>query len=617
LRPEHPATKLLQQIKGGTHVQIETSPQPTTIEQTLTEPTLCRAFVRTADANADRVALMEFGSDRSLTYAQWFEQASRIAGGLSELGVGYQDRVGLLLGPGLEFHVVDMGALLLGAVPYSMYSTSPASQLAPSAANAEPRVVFTQVALAETARELQQAVPVIERIVVVDGEAGPGELDLPGLMDLCPTDFEVRAHAERVQPDDLCSLVYTSGTTGQPKGVPYQHRCVMQTMDSLHRHVPYGPAGRVISYLPMAHIAERMFGHYAGFVFGCRITALPNAKRLSEALVAVRPTRFFGVPRIWEKLLAGLHRAISEMPPDESAEVRAAWDRSIARVQAEQGRGAAPQTDASPEDPRILAPLAAMVGLDAAEWLGVAGAPAGADTLIALHAIGLPVNELYGMSETIICSTSPPDRVKIGSCGVPLPGVKIRIADDGEILVGGVTVMPGYFRDPERTAEVLIDGWMHSGDIGKIDEAGYLWITDRKKALIINSAGKNMSPAMIEHAIQGGLPLISHVVAIGDRRAYNVALIVLDRDGLAAFCRTRALPEAEFTTLTKHPEVVAEVERAVQDGNAKLARVEQIKRFAILDHEWLPASETLTPTAKLRRGAITERYADVIEGLYG
>ena len=177
--------------------------------------------------------------------------------------------------------------------------------------------------------------------------------------------------------------------------------------------------------------------------------------------------------------------------------------------------------------------------------------------------------------------------------------------------------MPGYFRDPERTAEVLIDGWMHSGDIGKIDEAGYLWITDRKKALIINSAGKNMSPAMIEHAIQGGLPLISHVVAIGDRRAYNVALIVLDRDGLAAFCRTRALPEAEFTTLTKHPEVVAEVERAVQDGNAKLARVEQIKRFAILDHEWLPASETLTPTAKLRRGPITERYADVIEGLYG
>jgi long-subunit acyl-CoA synthetase (AMP-forming) len=258
-----------------------------------------------------------------------------------------------------------------------------------------------------------------------------------------------------------------------------------------------------------------------------------------------------------------------------------------------------------------------MAGLDAAEWLGVAGAPAGADTLIALHAVGMDVNELYGMSETIIVATSPPDRVKIGSCGLPLPGVKLRIADDdGEILVGGVTVMEGYYQDLARTAEVLVDGWMHSGDIGRIDDDGYLWITDRKKALIINSAGKNMSPAMIEQAIQGGVSLISNVVAIGDRRPYNVALIVLDRDGLAAFCHQHGVEFTTYAEMTAHAAVVAAVERTVKTGNEKLARVEQIKRFAILDHDWLPASEALTPTGKLKRGPIVERYAELIDGLY-
>jgi long-subunit acyl-CoA synthetase (AMP-forming) len=602
-------------------VQIETSPQGTTIEQTLTESTLCRAFLRSVDGAGQRLALRELGSDRSLTYAQWFEQAARVAGGLHALGVAHRDRVGLLMGSGIDFHIVDMGALLLGATPYSMYSTSPATQLAPAVANAEPRVVIAQAALADTAREVQQLEPVIEHIVIADGAGGDGALGLDALMALCPADFDARHHAEQVQPDDLCSLVYTSGTTGLPKGVPYLHRCVMQTMDSLHRHVPYSPAGRVVSYLPMAHIAERMFGHYAGFVFGCEITAVPDARRLSEALVDVRPTRFFGVPRIWEKLLAGLHKAVSEMPAEQAAEHRAAWERSIARVEIEQGRrpeAALAELEATrAQDAATLAPLRAMIGLDAAEWLAVAGAPAGADTLIALHAVGVDVNEMYGMSETIIAATSPADRVKIGSVGLPLPGVEIRIAaEDGEILVGGVTVMEGYYRDPKRTAEVLVDGWMHSGDIGRLDDDGFLWITDRKKALIINSAGKNMSPAMIEQAIGGGLPLIAQVVAIGDRRPYNVALIVLDRDGLSAFCRQHDVELTSYEEMTTHPDVVAAVDRAVQVGNAKLSRVEQIKRFAILGHEWLPASETLTPTAKLKRGPIAERYAEVIDGLY-
>lgn len=592
---------------------MSTAPLITSIDDALGEPTLGHAFLRVAEGDPDRPALSAFGDGRTLTYGEWHEQATAVAGGLADLGVGHQDRVALLMGSSLDFHVVDMGALLLGAVPFSLYATSPVEQLRPCVENAEPRVVIADAALGEKARELQRACPVIEHVVIAGGD-GP-EDDLDGLRARCPAGFDLTPHVERIGGEDLCSLVYTSGTTGAPKGVPYLHRCLMQTMASIHGHVPFSPGGRAISYLPMAHIAERMFGHYAGFVFGLHITSLGDPAQLGAALREVRPTRFFGVPRIWEKLLAGVHRALGEaLPPEQATAIRAAWARGIERVTAEQdGRPADALSDA---DAEILSPLRAMLGLDAAEWLGVAGAPAGRDTLIALHALGLEVNELYGMSETIIVSTSPPSDVRIGTCGVPLPGVQVKLADDGEILVGGVTVMPGYLDDPERTAEALQDGWMRSGDIGTIDADGFITITDRKKALIINSAGKNMSPAVIEQAIKGGVPLIAQVVAIGDRRPYNVALVVLDRDGLEAFRAAHDIPPASFAALSHHPRVRAAVEQAVAAGNEKLARVEQIKRHAVLDHEWMPASDELTPTAKLKRGPIAERYADTIEELY-
>jgi long-subunit acyl-CoA synthetase (AMP-forming) len=582
-----------------------------TIADSLREPTLCAAFLRTAAAHADQVALSDFGSERRLTYGEWLERARRIAGGLQALGVGHGEPVALLLGARLEFHLVDIGALLLGAVPYSMYATSPVAQLAPTVDHARPRVVITDATLADHAGALKDACASVEHVVVVDG----GERDLAWLEGLCPPEFDVESAAGRVGPEDLCGLVFTSGTTGAAKAVPYLHRGLMQTMSSLHGHVPVSEDGRVISYLPMAHIAERMFGHYAGFVFGCHITSLPDATQLGAALRAVRPTRFFGVPRIWEKLLAGVDRALVEALPLEQADaIRAAWERAIARVEAEQtGRPADSQTAA---DIETLAVIPGMLGLDAAEWLGVAGAPAGRGTLVALHALGLAVNELYGMSETIIVSTSPPDRVKIGTCGVPLPGVEVRIAEDGEILVSGVTTMPGYFNQPEQTAEALVDGWMHSGDIGAFDADGYLMITDRKKALIINSGGKNMSPAAIEQAIKGGVALIAQVVAVGDRRPYNVALIVLDRDGLEAFRARNGIASRDFAALSGHREVLAEVQRAVDAGNERLARVEQIKRHVVLDHEWLPASDELTPTAKLKRKLIEHKYADTIEELY-
>jgi long-subunit acyl-CoA synthetase (AMP-forming) len=588
------------------------------IEQLLEEPTLCSAFLRAASANPDHVALRDFASGESLTFGDWSSRARLVAGGLQQLGVGHGDRVALLLSTRLEFHVVDIGAMLLGAAAFSLYVTSPVEQLAPCIDNAMPKVLIAERQLAEKARGLAAACPVIEHVVIIDGP-GEDELSLEQLEASCPGDFDVEDSALRVRPDDLCSLLYTSGTSGPPKGVQYLHRALMTTMASIHERVPVSPAGRTIAYLPMAHIAERLFGHYAAFVFGYTITPLNDPRRLGEALRAVRPTRFFGVPRIWEKLLAGIERVIDGFEPERAEAARAALERSVARVRAEQAGAELPdELRASRDaDEALLAPLADVLGLDHVEWACVAGAPAGRETIEAFHAIGVRVNELYGMSETIMTSMSPPDRIRIGTSGLPLPGVELRLADDGEILIGGPTVMPGYFRDPQRTREALDEnGFMRSGDIGRIDADGYLTIVDRKKAIIINSSGKNMSPAAIEQAIKGGVSLIAQVVVFGDRRPYNVALIVLDPEGVVAYCAANGIPEAPFAELARDPHVLAAVDEAVRRGNERLSRVEQIKRYQVLDHEWLPAGDELTATAKLKRAKIEERYADVVQGLY-
>ncbi len=588
------------------------------IDALLQEPTLGAAFLRAAQAHPGRPALAEFATDRRLSLGEWAARARRVASGLSTLGIGAGDRVALLLPTCLDFHVVDMGVVLAGGAPFSLYLTSPVQQLAPCVDNAQPRVLVTSAALADTARRLRAACPVIEHLVVLDGDgAGVGERSLAELEAAGSADFDPWAVAARLGPDDLCSLLYTSGTSGPPKGVIYLHRALMQTMASIHERVPVSPQGRTLSYLPMAHIAERLFSHYAAFVFGYTVTALGEMPKLVDALREVRPTRFFGVPRTWEMLLATVTAQMNFGA--DGAELREALQRSVERVRARQAGlpidGSLRSTES--EDATRLAGLAAVVGLDRAEWACIAGAPADRLTVEAFHGLGVAVNELYGMSETIMTTMAAPGRIRIGWAGPPLPGVGVRLADDGEVLIDGPTVTPGYFRDPDRTSEAIdADGWMHSGDIGELDAQGYLRIIDRKKALIINSSGKNMAPAAIEQAIRTGQPLLGQVVVIGDRRPHNVALIVLDPDALAAFCRAREIPDAPVAQLSGDARVLAAVEAAVARGNGRLSRVEQVRRYAVLDHVWRPAGDALTATAKLKRGQIAERYADLIDGLY-
>jgi long-subunit acyl-CoA synthetase (AMP-forming) len=599
--------------------------QSSAIDQALAQPSLSAAFLAQAATSPGRVALRAFGSPRRLTMSEWSARATAVAGGLVRLGVRPGDRVALLLRTCMEFHIADMGAMLAGAVPFSLYVTSPVSQLEEIIQNGQPCVLITEAALAGKARELAHACPVIEHLVVVEaGAAERGELSLAALAALSPDDFDVQAAAAAAGRDDICTLVYTSGTTGPPKGVQFRHGGMLDCLDSIRQRFATSERDRAISYLPMAHVAERIFGHYAAFVYGYEVTSLADLSQLGAALREVRPTRFFGVPRIYEKLLAGLHQAVAAAPDRDR--LQAALTARLSRVQAQQAEWAAtpvaggPHAAAGTDDRselELLRPLAALTGLEQAHFLAVAGAPSSPEMLAELTAFGLPINEFYGSSETIIVTCSPPDRIRLGTVGTPLAGARLRLGEDGEILIAGPTITPGYYRDQERTAEALEpDGWFHTGDIGARDDDGYLRIVDRKKALIINSFGKNMSPANIEQAIKGGQPLISQVRVVGDRRPYNVALIILDRDGVAGFARDHELAETAFEKLTGHPEVLGAVAAAVEAGNQRLSRPEQIRRYQVLDHDWPLGGEQLTPTAKVKRGEVAVQYQAVIDGLY-
>jgi long-chain acyl-CoA synthetase len=549
--------------------------------------TLCAAFRRTAAERADQVALRTPGDAVAITYREYAERVRRIAGGLASLGVGRGDTVALMLVNRPEVNLVDTAALHLGAVPFSIYNTSAPEQIEYLFSNAGNRVAVTERAfLPQIQAAVRCGAVSLERIVLVDG-AGDGTIELGELEEAEPAGFDFEAAWRAVAREDILTLIYTSGTTGPPKGVQLTHANMRAEARGTFERLPVRPGGRILSYLPSAHVADRWSAHYlCSLCLGFTVTCVADLRTVVQHLPEVRPTAWGAVPRIWEKIKAAL-------------EAQGVVDPS-----------------ALPEERR--AAIRAKLGLDQAQWSVVGAAPTPREVLEYFDALGLPICELWGMSELSCCATiNPPERIKIGTCGPPIEGAELRIAGDGEVLVRGPLVMAGYRNDPEKTAQTFDpDGWLHSGDIGELDEDGYLTIVDRKKELIINAAGKNMSPANIESRLKAASPLIGQCMCIGDRRPYNVALIVLDPDACAAHARARGLADASATALAAGDEVRTLVASAVEDANSHLSRVEQIKRFIILATDWLPDSEELTPTMKLKRKPIERKYAREIESLY-
>jgi long-chain acyl-CoA synthetase len=581
--------------------------------------TLCEAFQITAAENAQQIALRTPGGKTELTFAEVVTRVRNIATGLHALGVRHGDTVALMLLNRPEFNMCDCAAMHLGATPFSIYNTCSAEQIAYLFANAANRVVITELQFLETIRAA--GVDSLEHAICVDG-APEGTLALEDVESLRSPGFDFEASWRAVTGEDLITICYTSGTTGPPKGVELTHANVLAECRSAAAVVAVEPEGRIISYLPHAHMADRYASHYTPMLYGTQVTVIADVREVAAALPEVRPTSFGSVPRVWEKIKAGLEAGIAAEPdPARKQAVQWAIDTGLQRVQAEQ-RGEQPSADLIAEHARadelVLAKLRERLGLDEAKMLYAGAAPTPIDVLEFFHAIGLPICELWGMSElTAVGTCNPPERPKIGTVGPPLPGLEVRIANDGELLCRGPIMMRGYRSDPERTAEAIDDdGWLHTGDIAEIDSEGYVKIVDRKKELIINAAGKNMSPANIEAQIKGSSSLIGQAIAIGDRRPYNVALIVLDPDGASAWAAGHGLEDVAPAALCEAPEIRAEVARGIEEANSHLSRVEQIKRHTILPRDWEPGGDELTPTMKLRRKPIAEKYAAEIEALY-
>ena len=557
----------------------ETARLSAAIMESLSQPTLCAAFQVTAAANADRPALRRVGATaaEAITFGDAARRVQRIAGGLTALGLGAGDPLGLMLDNRDEFHLADLAALHLGALPYSIYNSNPVEKIIPLLENAAGTIVIAESHYAPILAEVRRQRPELLRtIIVVGGEGeGEGDLTLAALESLDPpAGFDFQARWRAVTGDTLGMLIYTSGTTGEPKGVEWTHDAMMANLRGFHQLIPVSPGGRIVSYLPMAHLAERFMSHQGMIVYGLTVTSTPN-QSLAAALREVRPTRFFGVPRIYEKLA-------------EPARKLAGTDRDGARH---------------------------ALGFTDAEYLGSSAAPARADILALFGELGLALVENWGMTETGMTLINPPDAIKVGTVGRPTPGVQARLAADGELMIRG-PIFTRYRGDPQRTHDAFdADGWLHSGDVAAVDEDGYFKIVDRKKDIIINSAGKNMAPVFIESAIKQQSPMIGYIAAIGDARKYVTALLTLDEEQLAAFAAAHGLT-GDHAELTRAPEVLAEITRAIDAANTHLSRVEQIKRFRIVPEPWVPGTELVTASMKLRRRAINERYAAEIDALY-
>jgi len=581
--------------------------------------TLGLAFRRVAALHPERVAVRTLNDETCLTWGTLLQRVDALAGGLARLGVRRGDTVALMLSNRPEFHIADLAVTTAGGIPFSIYQTLAPEQIEYVVKDAGARVAILESQFLESFTKARAGLPELEHVILIDG-SGPRLLALDEVEGSNP-DFDAEASCAAAQPEDLLTLIYTSGTTGPPKGVQLTHGNLFSVIDALTELVQLPPEGRVISWLPTAHIAERALNYYLPLALGGTITTCPNPREIVSYLPRVKPHFFFAVPRIWEKLKTGLEARLEAQPEEQRRPVLDALAAALERVRLRHAGQPVPaelEARVAKADAEIFAFIRALIGLDEALIVSVGAAPTPRDVLEFFHALGIELAEGWGMSETCgVGTASAPGQTRIGTVGKALPGIEIKLAEDGEILVRGPNIMVSYRNLPDKTAETIDrDGWLATGDIGTIDADGYIRIVDRKKELIINAAGKNMSPANIESTMKGASPLIGQIVAIGDARPYNTCLIVLDPDYAPVWAEQNGLGGKSLRELARDPRLLAALQAGIDAGNAKLARVEQIKKFTVLADEWLPGGDELTPTMKLKRKPIAQKYALLIDAMY-
>jgi len=585
--------------RSGTPAEI--AAERAAIEAEIAGSTLLTAYAETVEAGRDVDAhrWLEDGQWRSLTYREVHEQVRDLALGLGVIGFSPGEFAVIWSRNRSAATVADYAVMHARGVPVFIYNTVTAEQAAYIAGHCEASVAIVEREFLGKLTSVWDQLPKLRQIILIDGDAD-NAIGWPQLLGLghaeaqrSPGLFEETWR--QVTPDDLVTLIYTSGTTGQPKAVMITHRNARYYQLATLKVIPLEQQSdedgnaRLISYLPMAHVTGRSVDHWGAMARPISLSYCPDALKLFEVAAQVHPTALIGIPRVWEKLYAALRNALPDVSP---AAVRAMPD--------EMRQG-----------------VLTFIGLDRCRIATSGAAPIDPAILEFFQALGLPLTEGWGMSELSNAATlAPPGQSRNGAVGRAFPGIELRIADDGEVLVRGPLVMAGYYKDAGKTAEALDgDGWMHTGDIGELDADGYLKITDRKKELIITSGGKNVSPALIEYELQRH-PMIGQACAVGDRRNYVTALLVLDPEAAPAWARAQGIEAATLAELAVDPRVLAEVERGVAEANSHLARVEQVRRFRLLPNEWTAETGELTPTMKRRRRVIVDRYAQEIDQLY-
>ena len=602
------------------------------IEGAIAGRTLCDELLQVAETSGDADAYCDQAGDgwRSMTWAQVRQRVLETAAGFAALGLAQGERVALMLPNRSEHLLADLGAVHAGGLGVTLYATLAPEQIAFVAGDCDARIAVLDGA-AEVARwqPVLDQLPGIKKIIVRDPAACPAGdqyLTWADFAELGQERFaaepgEVTAQMAEVKPDDPAALLYTSGTTGNPKGVVLTHRNILYAMTTAGALGIISPRVRWVSYLPLAHIAERMFSVYLPLQNAGHIHFCPDVAQLVPVIGKVRPTAFFGVPRVWEKIKAGI-AALLAAEPDEGkqAAVRQAMDigrRYVLSCQYGQSTSAELAAQFRAADEQVLRPIRSLLGLGEAEAVSSAAAPLPPDVAAFFAGLGMKILDVYGMTETTGAFTAnTPAEFKLGTVGRPVAGMEVRIAGDGEILVRGPLTTAGYHGRPDLTRALIEpDGWLHTGDIGTIDADGFVSVTDRKKELIITAGGENISPAAVENVLVAH-PLIGQALAYGDRRPYVVALLALDGEAAPAWARARGVTAGSLAALAEDPQVLAEVAAGVAAANERLARVQQVKRWRLLPVEWTAETGELTPTLKLKRRVVHAKYADDIDSLY-